>query len=175
MVDEIVSYHSRSFLHLTIYTQWSEWLQYDSLFTIGLGCSFHTPNCDTWPYSCSTGVIGCSYDYQARVHQLHNNAACILYIICSHFVVLLLFVMVATTSSPTAIDIVIHQEVYSYGVTLLVDKYCSYDFHCFVVPMTNSCFPLIRSNGDLDGRCYARQCYRYPDAQEPFYTVTRFG
>ena len=41
-----------------------------SLFTVGLGCSFLTPNCDTWPYSCSTGVSGCSYDYQAEVHTI---------------------------------------------------------------------------------------------------------
>ena len=48
-------------------------------------------------------------------------------------------------------------------------------FIIFAVPITNSCFPLVYSDGTQRGRCYNHQCYMYPGAQMPFYTVTRFG
>ena len=63
-----------SFIYMASYTyngiELIDVISFYYIFTVGLGCSFLIPNCDTWPYSCSANVSGCSYDYQARVHTI---------------------------------------------------------------------------------------------------------
>ena len=45
------------------------------IFTAGEGCEFVYGDCDTWAYSCPVlGATGCSYDYQAVVCIMCDQA-----------------------------------------------------------------------------------------------------
>ena len=146
------------------------------LFTAGLGCNFVTANCDSWPYSCPTpGVDGCSYDYQATVRTYIQPQKLEVLIACCKFV---MFPQSRCASSdPDYYDGCLHfipnptGYCNSFQGMFLFQIPCIY-IYLFADTITNICFPLMPSTGDVSSSCYGRQCYRHSSTQELFYTVT---
>ena len=86
-----------------------------------------------------------------------------LLIFCRHGV-LDLHLVAAITLLLFPMHCVTHLEVYFVsGVDYPLSNYlCA--FMIYLVPITNSCFPIMDPNGVNDGSCRSHNCYRYTES-----------